>query len=99
MQKFILTSRGVLRFGDVIYHKDLLEACDHCIGGGYWEMDSSGMSLRMHGYSTDFGVPKWSMVQTESLKVPSRYRGLSLLWDDDYEGTLNLSANWQIEYV
>ncbi len=99
MQKFILTSRGVLRFGDVCYHKDLLEPGDHCIGGGYWEVEPSGMSLRLHGSSTDFGSPKWSMVRTESLKVPDRFRGLALLWEDAYEGSVNLPAEWKIEYV
>lgn len=34
MQKFIITSRGELRMGDVNMHRNLLLPGDYCLGGG-----------------------------------------------------------------
>lgn len=40
--KFIITDDGVLRFGCVAQHRDLLEWGEECSnGGGFWNLDES----------------------------------------------------------
>lgn len=46
-----------LRFGDVSYHKDLLEADEYCLGGGIFEFTED--SLILSEQSSDFGRPKF----------------------------------------
>lgn len=56
MQKFVITSDGELRFGDVHLHKDLLPwGDDECYGGGFWRIATGGMSIELYGRSYDFG--------------------------------------------
>ena len=41
-RKFIITDDGVLRFGRVAQHRDLLEWGEECSnGGGFWNLDES----------------------------------------------------------
>ena len=46
MHKYIITTDGELRFGDVHLHKDLLPwGDDECYGGGFWKINAGGMSI------------------------------------------------------
>ena len=57
MQKFIITSRGELRMGDVTMHRNLLLPGDYCLGGGYWSIDYVSLTVVLSGMSQDYGEP------------------------------------------
>lgn len=80
MQKFIITSDGAFRFGDVSYHKDLLRPGEYCIGGGWYEFDYVGSAMRLYGKSYDFGRPKWADI--DELRLPSSIAGLNITYED-----------------
>ncbi len=80
MQKFIVTSEGKFRFGDVTLHKELLAPGETCIGGGVYEFDYVGSRMLLSGKSYDFGRVKWSMI--DQLKLPSALRGLAIYYED-----------------
>lgn len=80
MQKFIVTSEGILKFGDVTMHKNLLGAGETCIGGGVYEFDYVAGRMLLSGKSYDFGRVKWSLV--DKLRIPSGLRGLSIFYED-----------------
>ena len=48
--------------------------------------------------SYDFGKPKWHLLET--LKVPSTYRGMRLVYqyDDDFHDDFNVSEELNIAY-
>ena len=98
LPKFIITLDGVLRLGMVNQHKDLLKAGDQCIGGGYYTFDYVSNRIILDRSSYDFGKPKWHLL--ESLKIPSTYRGLQLIYkyDDGFHDDFNVSGELQIEY-
>ena len=89
---------GVLRLGMVNQHKDLLKPGDQCIGGGYYTFDFVSNRIILDRSSYDFGRPKWHLL--ESLKIPSTYRGLQLIYkyDDGFHDDFNVSGELQIEY-
>ena len=63
-QKFIITQEGVLRFGTVYMHRDLLhdgEACEY--GGGFWKKDDARNIILLYGRSFDFGKPSFQFVR------------------------------------
>ena len=63
-QKFIITDRGVLRFGHVYLHRDLLQADETCeYGGGLWKVDDSRGAIILYGRSFDFGTPDINQIQ------------------------------------
>ena len=63
-QKFIINQDGVLRFGHVHLHRDLLEAGERCVyGGGLWKIDESRGAILMFGRSFDFGAPDFDYVR------------------------------------
>lgn len=98
LPKFIITMDGVLRLGMVNQHKDLLKSGDQCIGGGYYTFDFVSNRIILDRSSYDFGRPKWHLL--ESLKIPSTYRGLQLIYkyDDGFHDDFNVSGELQIEY-
>ena len=98
LPKFIITMDGVLRLGMVNQHKDLLKPGDQCIGGGYYTFDFVSNRIILDRSSYDFGKPKWHLLK--SLKVPSTYRGLRLIYkyDDDFHDVFNVSEELNIEY-
>lgn len=58
-KKFIITTAGVLKFGQVSRHMDLLEPGQNdCNGGGLWE-DENG-TIILFARSFDFGAPDFS---------------------------------------
>ena len=89
---------GVLRLGMVRQHRDLLKPGDQCIGGGYYTFDFVFNRIILDRSSYDFGRPKWHLL--ESLKIPSTYRGLQLIYkyDDGFHDDFNVSGELQIEY-
>lgn len=63
-QKFIITGDGVLRFGKVYQHRDLLEWGEECTyGGGLWHIDKERKALLLYGRSFAFGAPDWNQVK------------------------------------
>ena len=62
-QKFIINQDGVLMFGKVYLHRDILQWGDTCpYGGGLWKVDESRGALLLYGRSFDFGPPDFAHV-------------------------------------
>ena len=89
---------GHFRMGMVNQHKDLLKPGDQCIGGGYYRFDYVSNRIVLDRSSCDFGKPKWHLLDT--LKVPSTYKGLRLVYvyDDDFHDDFDVSEELKIEY-
>lgn len=79
-QKFIITSSGHFRFGNVNMHRDLLQRGEECLGGGFYEFDYAGGKMLLSGKSYDYGRPMWSLV-TE-LIMPASLQGLAITYED-----------------
>ena len=63
-QKFIINQDGVLRFGQVFLHRDLLSPGERCVyGGGLWRLDESRRIILLYGRSFDFGEPDFDYVR------------------------------------
>ena len=63
-QKFIITNEGVLRFGNVYQHCDLLKWNEECpYGGGLWKMDHGRGIVLLYGRSFAFGPPCFEQVK------------------------------------
>ena len=80
MQKFIVTSAGRFRFGNVGMHRDLLAPGEYCLGGGMYEFDHVGSRMLLYGKSYDFGRPKWADI--DRLLLPSSLAGLAITYED-----------------
>ena len=68
-QKFIINREGVLKFGRVYLHRDMLAPGEQCTyGGGLWKIDEGRGAIVLYGRSF------WSarMVTTKRA-VSSRY--------------------------
>ena len=91
-------SIATFRLGMVNQHKDLLKPGDQCIGGGYYHFDYTTNRILLDRESYDFGRPKWHLLDT--LKVPSVYRGLRLIYtyDDNFHDDIDISEELKIEY-
>lgn len=64
-QKFIITQKGVLRFGNVYLHRDLLHNDEQCeYGGGLWKLDKERNAILLYGRSFDFGSPCFQYVRS-----------------------------------
>ena len=87
---------GFFRLGMVFLHQDLLRKGDSCIGGGYYEVDYTCNRLLLDRSSTDFGAPKWHLLET--LKVPSQYRGFRLVYYYPDGMEFDVSEELSIEY-
>ena len=98
LPKFIITLDGTLRLGMVNLHKHLLKSGDQCIGGGYYQFDYVSNRIILDRASFDYGRPKWHLLNV--LKVPSAYRGMSIVYkyDDGLRDDFNVSEELQIEY-
>ena len=86
---------GYFRLGMVNQHKDLLKPGDSCLGGGYYHFDYTSNRTILDRSSYDFGKPKWHLLET--LKVPSVYRGLRLVYFYDDDREFDVSQELQIE--
>ena len=98
LPKFVITMEGVLRLGMVNQHKHLLKPGDQCIGGGYYHFDFVSNRIILDRESYDYGRPKWHLL--EVLKVPSAYRGMSIVYtyDDNLHENFHVSEELAIEY-
>ena len=57
-QKFIINQDGVLKFGRVYQHRDLLDWGEDCpFGGGLWKLDEGRRAILLYGRSFAFGTP------------------------------------------
>lgn len=64
-QKFIINQDGVLRFGHVYLHKELLEYGEECpFGGGLWTADHRRGAILLYGRSFDFGKPDINRIRS-----------------------------------
>ncbi|MGM9868983.1 MAG: hypothetical protein ACI30R_05100 [Sodaliphilus sp.] len=81
-RKFIITSRGDLRMGDVRMHRDLLHPGDVCLGGGYYAFDYVSNRVVLDRESYDYGAPQWSKLVASKirLRISKLYQGLDFVW-------------------
>lgn len=79
-QKFIITSSGHFRFGNVNLHHELLQKGEQCLGGGFYEFDYASAKMRLSGKSYDYGRPMWQFVA--QLIVPESLQGLDIDYED-----------------
>ena len=79
-QKFIITSSGHFRYGEVNLHHQLLQGGEHCLGGGFYEFDYASARLRLSGKSYDYGRPMWQFVPR--LIIPASLQDLSIDYED-----------------
>ncbi|MCQ2126168.1 MAG: hypothetical protein MJZ06_01840 [Bacteroidaceae bacterium] len=60
-RKFVITTDGTLKFGQVSLHRNLLEFGEEdCNGGGLWDFDKNNGAVILFGRSFDFGAPDFS---------------------------------------
>ena len=63
-QKFIINQCGVMVFGNVYQHRELLGWGDSCpFGGGLWRYDTVRGALLLYGRSFAFGPPELEQVR------------------------------------
>jgi hypothetical protein len=63
-QKFIITDDGVLKFGNVYHHRNLLRWGEECrYGGGLWRIDETRGIVILYGRSFEFGAPSFECVR------------------------------------
>ena len=63
-QKFIINREGVLKFGRVYLHRDMLAPGEQCTyGGGLWKIDEGRGAIVLYGRSFDFGPPDFDFVK------------------------------------
>ena len=63
-QKFIINQDGLLIFGNVYQHRELLGWGDTCpYGGGLWRYDAVRGAILLYGRSFAFGVPDIAQVR------------------------------------
>lgn len=63
-RKFIINQNGVLLFGEVYQHRELLGWGDTCpYGGGLWRYDVSRGAIMLYGRSFAFGPPSVEYVR------------------------------------
>lgn len=94
--KFIITKNGHFRLGMVHLHKDLLKSGEVCLGGGYYQFDYTSNRIILSRSSYDYGEPRWHLLKT--LKVPSVYKGLRLVYYYDDGQEFDISQQLKLEY-
>ena len=63
-QKFIINRDGVMKFGRVYLHRDMLSPDEQCTyGGGLWKIDEGRGAIVLYGRSFDFGPPDFDFVK------------------------------------
>jgi len=105
-QKFVIYRRAGewesgIRFGDVLYHRDLLKDKEGCMGGGAYVINEKMKKVICYGDSFDFGKPYF-----ETLKyIPDEYKGWKLVYspelncpEKDRDNIADLSDE-ELEYI
>lgn len=82
--KFVITSKGYLRMGDVKLHRDLLWPDDGCLGGGFYRFNYVNKQVILDRESYDYGRPQWSNLAAAGtrLRVPKEYEGFAFVWQE-----------------
>ena len=63
-QKFIINQDGVLKFGHVYQHRNLLYLSESCpYGGGVWKLDEGRRCILLYGRSFEFGPPSFERIK------------------------------------
>lgn len=63
-QKFIINQDGVLKFGRVYQHRELLSWGERCAyGGGLWKINEDRQAILLYGRSFAFGTPEFSALR------------------------------------
>ena len=63
-QKFIINQDGVLKFGRVYQHCELLSWGERCpYGGSLWKIDEGRQAILLYGRSFAFGTPEFSALR------------------------------------
>ena len=63
-QKFIINQDGVLKFGHVYQHRNLLDWSESCpYGGGLWKQDEGRRCILLYGRSFEFGPPSFERIK------------------------------------
>lgn len=87
MNKFIITQDGVLEFGDVSLHRQLIPDGDEiCHGGGFWEIDNQRGIILLYGRSFDFGAPEFRYLKRINQAVPPVSLGYPIFYKREFCG-------------
>ena len=79
-QKFIINRDGVLKFGRVYLHRDMLSPGEQCTyGGGLWKIDEGRGAIVLYGRSFDFGPSRFRLCETDRLDGLGRHPSPALL--------------------
>ena len=79
--KFIITQNGVLVFGNVFLHRDLLPKGDTtCYGGGLWRVDNQSGCILLYGRSFDFGPPQFQFMKRVNEAEPPGSLGYPIFY-------------------
>ena len=85
--KFIITQNGVLVFGNVFLHRDLLPKSDTtCYGGGLWRVDNQRGCILLYGRSFDFGEPEFSHLRRINRSMPPASLGFPIFYKKEVYG-------------
>ena len=94
--KFIITNSGHLRLGEVTLHRELLMPHELCLGGGFYEFDYASNVLILSGKSFDYGAPRWNRIDV--LQVPESYRGVPIVYRDQWDEEISITDTFTIKY-
>ena len=101
--KFVITSKGYLRMGDVKLHRDLSWPDDRCLGGGLSRFDYGPTQAILDRESYGSARPQWSKLAAAGtrLRVPKEYEGFAFVWQEGsgHIQSVNLSDWLGIDWV
>lgn len=75
-----------IRFGNVVYHKDLLTPGNYVFGGGSFKFDEKNKMIKLFDNSGDFGYPDWEW-EFQKIYVDEDAEGYRIIYQDSsYNG-------------
>ena len=87
MNKFIITQDGVMEFGDVHLHRDLIPHGDStCFGDGFWRIDNQRGIIILYGRSFDFGAPDFTQLRRINETVMPASLGYPMFYQREFAG-------------
>ena len=83
-RKFVITSKGDLRLGEVQLHRDLLLPGDVCLRGGYYTFHYVCNRVVLDRESYDYGAPQWRRLAAmhTKLRISRLYEGMDFVWGE-----------------